>query len=230
MVKFMNKYLDIFIRVSVAFIVLLIIIKIIGKKQLSQINIITYITSIAIGNIAGNLAVHPHVKIIPAVFAMCLWGFFIVTVEHLGLKNRFFFTFINSTPTIIISKGQIIYKNLKKSKLTLDDVLMLLRKNNIFSILDVDYAVWEPTGELNVIKKFEQQNPTNQDLNILSTSINNYSTPIILSGTILFDNLKNANKDEKWLFTELSMYNINSEKDILYAEITKNNTLYFQKK
>lgn len=220
---------DSFLRVIVSFTVLLIIVRIIGKKQLGQLNIFTYITGMAIGSIAGDVAVHSTIELQDAVIAIILWGGLTFLVEIISIKLKRVNTLLNSQPTIVIKRGQIVYDKLKKMRLNTNDLMMLLRTNNVFSITQVEYAILEPNGDLSILKKQEYEEVTKKDMNLSLEPVINVPTVVISDGKILAKPLKELGKDENWLINELYKNNIKSQKEIIYAEIIKDGTLYFQK-
>lgn len=226
----MEEYKDLFIRIFSGFIVLFILTRILGKKQIGQFNIFTYITGIAIGNMAGELMIHPDVKIINAIIAMSTWALLIILMEIVSLKSGTIRTILDGQATIVIKKGQIKYKALKKARLNMDDLLMLLRARDIFYIKDVDYAILEPNGELSVLKTPEKQIVLKQDINIKVKPIPHIPTEIIVDGKILDKNLREINKTKEWVYDEVRKNNISNIKKILYAELQEDDTLYINMK
>lgn len=193
-------------------------------------NIFTYITGIVIGNMAGEMILHNNIKIMEGVFSLILWCSFAIIVEYIGLKNATARVLLDGEPSIIIKKGKIIEGQLKKRRLNMDDLSMLLRVNKVFSILDVDYAILEPNGDLSVLKKADREFVTKQDMNIIPNS--NYYIPseIIVDGKVVFKNLHEIGKDQLWLLDELRLQNINQIQNVLYAELQGDGSLYVQKR
>lgn len=106
---------------------------------------------------------------------------------------------------------------------------MLLREQNTFSISEVDYAILETNGKLSVMKKQEQQQPTKLDMSIPVKNYKYFPSEIITDGNIIKKNLKEFNLKEEWLTNQLKLQNIQSPKEVLYAEIQKDGTIYFEK-
>jgi len=224
----MNKTYELLLRIFLGFFVLLILTRLIGKKQLGQLNIFTYITGIAIGNMAGEMILHPEVKIINGIMGMTVWTILIFIVEFVGLKSGKVRSVLDGEPTIVIKKGMIQYKELKKMRLNLDDLTMLLRTNNVFSIKDVDYAILEPNGDLSVLKIEEKQQIAKKDMNIKLEKVMLVPSEIITDGKIVYKNLKELGKTEEWLNKELKANKIYSVKDVIYAELQSDDTLHIQ--
>ena len=224
----MEEYYEELLRIFLGFFVLLILTRLIGKKQLGQLNIFTYITGIAIGNMAGEMILHPEVKIFTGILGMTIWTVLIFVVEFIGLKSGKVRSVLDGEPTIVIKKGFIQYKELKKMRLNMDDLTMLLRTNHVFSIKDVNYAILEPNGDLSILKVEERQQITKKDMNVKLERFEYIPSEIIVDGKIVYKNLKELGKTKEWLYDELRANKIYSIKDVLYAELQSDGTLYMQ--
>ena len=111
----------------------------------------------------------------------------------------------------------------------MDDLTMLLRKNSIFSIAEVEYAILEPDGNLSVMKKEPKQQVTKEDMKMPTAAVNHIPLEIIFDGKIIHHNLVELNLNEKWLETQLKKQNIDSVSEIFYAEIQNDGSLLIQK-
>lgn len=122
---------------------------------------------------------------------------------------------------MVIKNGKIVEEALKSTKINLDDLSMLLRSKDIFSITEVDYAILESNGELSILKKQENQKTQNR----LYMPIE-----IIIDGNLIYRNLKELNIDKTWIYKELKNQGINSIEEVLYGEIQEDGSLYIDKK
>lgn len=114
-------------------------------------------------------------------------------------------------------------------RLNIDDLTMLLRTNNVFSITDVDYAILEPNGDLSILKKEENEPVTKKDMNIGLEVVKHIPSEIIADGKIVYKNLKELGKTKEWLNNELKNNAIDNIKDVFYAELQGDERLYIQK-
>ena len=220
-IKYMEPIYETILRTLFAFSVLLVLTRIIGKKQLGQMTIFTYITGIVIGNMAAAMVLlRQHSKIIEAIVGLVLWAFLTLIVEYISLKSSKARIVLNGEPTIVIKKGQIVEHQLRKQRLNIDDLTMLLRTNNVFSIVDVDYAILESNGDLSILKKTDTAANPNGHL----------PTEIIVDGEMIDKNLLELGKTEKWVKGELKKQGVEQVKHVLYAELQADDTLYVQKK
>lgn len=226
----MNEIWGVIFRTTLGFTLILVLTRVMGKKQLGQMNIFTYITGIVVGSMVGEIIIHKDVRISEGIASLVLWCFLAIIVEYIGLISTTARVILDGEPSIIIKKGKIIEKQLKKGRLNMDDLSMLLRTNKIFSILDVDYAILEPNGDLSVLKKADKEFITKQDMNIPPPISYYIPSEIIVDGKIVFRNLAELGKDQKWISGELHKQGINNIKDILYAELQIDGSLYIQKR
>jgi uncharacterized membrane protein YcaP (DUF421 family) len=187
----------------------------VGNKQLGQLNVFTYISGIVIGSMVADIILHSDLDFWPSMLGVAFWVILAMFVELLSLKSARFREVVDGQPIILVKKGKIIYKALKKERMNLDDLTMMLRTNNVFSILEVDYAILEPNGDLSVLKK-----TLNEPKHLPAA--------VIMDGRVIAKNLKELGLSQKWLDDALSDKGIKNKSDVLYAEIQANGELYIQ--
>ena len=206
--------LEILFRVSLGFAILLLLVRIIGNKQLGQLNVFTYISGIVIGSMVGDIILHSDIPFWRSMAGVALWVAFAIFVELASLKSVRVREALDGQPIILIKKGKIVYPALKKERLNTDDLTMMLRTNNVFAVADVDYAILEPNGDLSVLKK----QPAHKYL----------PTTVISEGKVLAKNLQELALTENWLVNALREQGVSSPGDILYAEVRENGQLHVQ--
>lgn len=226
----MNNAFETSLRTLIGFTLLLILTRLLGKKQLGQLTIFTYITGVSLGNVAGDMIVHRDIQIMDGVIALTLWSFLTFIVEFISLKSPKGRIFLDGEPTIVIKKGVIMQKELAKHRLNMDDLTMLLRVNNVFYIQDVDYAILEPNGQLSILKKSSLESITKKDMQIQTHNRNNLPTEIIVDGKLVSKNLSELNLTHEWLNNQLKQAGIKSIKDVFYAELQSDKSLYLSQK
>ncbi len=222
--------MDAVFRTLVGFFLLLVLTRVMGKKQLGQLTVFTYITGIAMGNMAGDMIIHKDVKILDGITGMVLWSVLIFLIEFVSMKSAKARVLLDGEPTIVIKKGQIIADSLKSLRLNIDDLSMLLRTNDIFTITDVEYAILEPNGELSILKKPDKEQPTKKDMNISSPGSRFLPTELIVDGKLVPQNLKELGLTSQWLNAQLAQMGIQSIKEVLFAELQPDNSVYLQRK
>ena len=226
----MHTILETSVRTIIGFTVLLILTRLLGKKQLGQLTIFTYITGIAMGNIAGDMVVHRDIKLIDGVTGLIIWAFSTYLLELTSLKSSKARVFLDGEPSIVIKKGVIMQKELAAQRLNMDDLTMLLRTNNIFSIQDVDYAILEPNGQLSVLKKSVLESVTKKDMQIQPNNRIYLPTELIVDGRLVRKNLEELNLNNGWIDQQLKQAGINSAKEVFFAELQSDGSLYINKK
>jgi uncharacterized membrane protein YcaP (DUF421 family) len=226
----MYNILETSIRTTIGFFVLILLTRILGKKQMGQLTIFTYITGIALGNIAGDMVVHRDITIVDGVTGLTLWAILTLFVEYISLKSSKARVLLDGEPTIVIKKGEIIYDKLASQRLNIDDLTMLLRTNNVFSIRDVEYAILEPNGQLSILKKADKEQVTRKDLNLPLNNILYIPTEIIVDGKLVAANLTETGQTREWLDQQLKQAGVNSINQVLYAELQSDGSLYVSKK
>jgi uncharacterized membrane protein YcaP (DUF421 family) len=213
----------------ITFIVLLIIAKIMGKKQLSHLTFFNYITGITIGSIAANGVNIDSNTAYDDYIGLVIWFGLTIIICIISLKSSRMREIFAGETAIVIKKGKIQKKKLKSLRLSLNDLTMLLREKDVFCISDIDYAILETNGEISILKKEEYNLVTKKDMNIKTTTKPFINTSVIIDGNLIKNNLKELNIKESWLKQELKKQNIKDYKDVLYAEIKDDGTLYVDK-
>lgn len=202
---------------------LFIIAKILGHKQMSQLDFFDYITGITIGSIAAELATELEEPWKPLI-AMIIYGVITMGLTLMTSKLPRMRKFINGTPTIIMNNGKIYRKNLKKAKMDLSEFMVMCRQEGYFNLNDIQTAIFEYNGRLTVLPKATKRpvNPTDMNLVPPPESIN---TEVIMDGRILNENLKRLGLDAVWLKKELECQGYKNAKEIFLGICDDNNQL-----
>ncbi|GIN71051.1 UPF0702 transmembrane protein YrbG [Bacillus sp. J14TS2] len=178
-------------RVLILYAVIFIIFRLMGKREIGELSVLDLVVFIMMGEMAV-IAIEQHEDplahtIIPMVTLMLIQ----LGLAVISLKSRKFRRLMDGKPTLIINKGKVDEKEMKKIRYNFDDLLMQLRQKDITNIGDVEFAILETSGELSVIKKDKK------------TKTGSYTIPLILNGKIQTEHLDEVNKDESWLRKEL---------------------------
>mgnify|MGYP004521075479 CR=1 FL=1 len=186
--------------------------RIMGKREISQLEIIDLIVSILMAELIAisieNMDDSIILTIVPIVALVVLE----IVLAKLSLKSRKFNELMSGKPSLLIVNGKIKFKELIKNRYSLDDILLELRQNGIKSLSDVEYAILEPNGKLSVFK-----------YNILKTK-SDFPLALIIDTVIQEDTLKYLKKDKEWLINKLHNKNILLN-DVFYS-FYKNNKIY----
>ncbi|MDR7000662.1 DUF421 domain-containing protein [Neobacillus niacini] len=223
--------IEVFVRAVGAFIVLFLLTRLMGRKQISQLTFLNYITGISIGTVAGALTIDSSIKVSTGIVSLLTWAGLTVLVGFIDLKSRTFRKLIEGEPVIIIKQGKVMDKALKKSGLDIDHLQLLLRKKDVFSIQDVEYAIFETNGEVSVLLK-EGKQPLNQEqwpFQLKQPQQTPIPIHIIADGKIIDENLKQLNVNREWVNEQLTQAGTNLS-EVFYAELQKDGSLYIDKR
>ena len=220
---------EVSLRVALGFVILLILVRVIGNKQLGQLNVFTYISGIVIGSMVADIVLHRDLNFWPSMLGVALWVGLAICVELAALSSVRVREMLDGQPIILIKKGKIVKAALKKERLNIDDLTMMLRTNRVFSVLDVEYAILEPNGDLSVLKKQARESPTRDDMNIEPKQQAYLPTTLIIDGRTILKNLSELCLNEQWLDDALRDLGIESKSDVLYAEIQEDGRLHVQR-
>lgn len=220
----MKEYFFTFLKSIISYIVLLSLTRIMGKKQLSEMTSFDYIVGITIGSIVAAISVDRSIDDIDGIIATLSWATLPIITGYIGLKSVKFRRLTDGESTILIDKGQVNDKNMRKARYNMKDLLMQLRQKEIFDLAEVDFALLEANGQLSVLKKQDYHFVTLKDLN-LKTPYKGLSIDIIINGEIIYEHLDMIKKDKKWLNEELKNKKIKDIKQIIYAGVTNEDKL-----
>jgi uncharacterized membrane protein YcaP (DUF421 family) len=224
----MNHYLSIFIELFAGLIFLFIITKILGKTQFSQLTPFDFISALILGELVGNGIFDDKIKVMQIAFAILTWGVFIYVLEMITQKFKGARKFLEGEPNILIQKGCIKYKALKKVSLDINQLQSLIRQQGYFSLQEVEYAIMETNGTISVLPKSENDIPKRSELNLPSQQVG-LPVTLVIDGEVIYDNLKEAGLNESWLKEQLRKQSISNYKDVLYAEWMENKPLFINK-
>lgn len=219
-------YIVILSVVSLA--VLFIITKVIGFRQISEMSFFDYVIGITIGSIAAEMSTNIDLEWWKGITAMAVYGIIGVILSLLSQKSIAARKIISGKPIILIEKGKISKKNMKKARIELDDLLSSARGNGYFNLSDIDYAIMETTGKISFQPVGQKRNLNPKDFNFAPQNEGLYIN-IIMDGNIIEDNLSVAGITKKELGNMLKARGEKVE-DIILGTIDSNKQLSIFKK
>lgn len=205
-------------------VTMFIIAKVIGHKQVSQLEFFDYITGITIGSIAAELATELENPEKP-LLALVIYGAVAYLLSIITDKFPRMRKVINGSPTIIMNGGKLYRENMKKAKIDLSEFMTLCREAGYFNPSDIETAVFETDGKLSILPKSIIRPLNPQDMN-LSPKDEHIITELIMDGRILEGNLKRRGLDLTWLQKEIKRQKYNNAKEIFFAFCDSDNKLY----
>jgi uncharacterized membrane protein YcaP (DUF421 family) len=216
-------------RLILTFILLLTLTRIMGRKEISQMTFFNFVSAIAIGTLGASLAIDSSISVRNGVFALVGWTIFTIIMGYIDLKSKAFRKAVEGVPRVVVRKGEVMDGELRKVRLDLDALHVMLRKKNVFSIQEVDYAIFETDGTLSVMKKEKHQPLTKGDQQTFKSPGSTHQvaipTAVIEDGKVIMNNLTELHLDEDWVKEQLASQGITDMADVFYAEIQKDGTL-----
>ena len=202
-------------------IVLFILAKLMGNKQISQLSTFDYINGITIGSIAADISLDIEKNMIAGIAALFIYGFISYIISFVSIKSILARRFFIGVPTVLVEKGKIIESGLKKSKIDVNDLLMVARENGYFNLDEIDYALMEVNGNISFLPKEKEKPVTKRDMKI-KCSNEGLTVNAIIDSKYMVNNMKAINKDKEWLDHELKVNGYDNYDNILLATIDNN--------
>lgn len=218
-----REILHVIVLSVVSLVVLLLLTKLMGYRQMSQLSLFDYINGITIGSIAAELATNLEDYHRPLT-AMIVYGLVTVLLAMLTEKSIKVRRFMNGKPLILLHHGVIYEQNLKKSKIDLNEFLEQCRVSGYFDISKLQAVILEGNGRLSFLPKTQERPATVNDLN-LSPQEDDLTAVLVIDGHIMEHNLRHSGKDKKWLTARLSALGFPDVKAVLLATCDLNNKL-----
>ncbi len=220
--------LVLFLRSILIYIVVLIVMRLMGKREIGQLQPFELVISIIIADLAAipisNSGIPITNGIIP-ILGLLVMDLFISIGN---MKSFEFRQLISGKPSILIFRGKINEKVLKKERFTINELQEKLRDKDVMNLGDVEYAILETSGQINVILKPAKRNAIPEDFNI-EPEYEGISYDLVIDGTIMHDNLKILNKDYKWLEREVKKFGYKPE-EALIVTLDGKGQIFSQKK
>ena len=216
----MESILGTVLRTVFVLIILFVITRLMGKKQVSQMNIYDYIIGITMGSIAADISLDIEKDLVAGVLCLIVYVGSAILVTFLTLKSITMRKFINGVPTILIDNGKIIYNNLKKEGIDINDLEEEARQNGYFDLSKINYAVLEISGKISFLAKAPYEVVIRDDMKIKAKD-EEIKANVIIDGTLIESNLKAVNRDSKWLNDYLKKHGYKDYQDILLMTIDK---------
>lgn len=217
-----------FFRAIILYLIVLIVMRLMGKREIGQLQPFELAISIMIADLASipmtEIGIPIFNGIIP-ILGLLVMHLIISVVNLKSLRAR---EIICGKPNILIYRGKINEKALKKERFTINELQERLRGNNVVNLGDVEYAILETSGEVTVIQKPEKRNTIPEDFNI-KPDYEGIPYDLVIDGKIMNQNLKIIGKNYEWLKKEVKKFSINPE-EALVVTIDGKGRIFCQKK
>ncbi len=196
------EYIVILLRTVIFYFFILLLYRIMGKREVGQLGIIDLIVSILIADLVVISIENYNKSMLYTLIPISILAILQLILAFISLKKPKIRNFLDGNPSVIIKDGKINYKEMVKQKYNLDDLLVQIREKGYRSIEEIEYAILENNGTLSVFNYAKEKTPL--------------PLPLILDSSIQTDTLKHLKKDEKWVYNLLQKKNININ-EVFYA-------------
>ena len=217
-----------FIRAIILYIVVLVVMRLMGKREIGQLQPFELAISIMIADLASvpmtELGIPITNGIIPILGLLVMH----MVISILNMKSINMRKIMSGQPSLLIYRGKIDEEVLRKERITINELQERLRGDNIFSLSDVEYAILETNGEVTVIQKPEKRNVIVEDLQI-TPEYEGIPYDLVVDGKVMQENLKAIGKDTVWLDKQLKKFDTKAE-DTLIATIDGKGSIFCQQK
>ena len=217
----MSDFLNICFRTILVLVILFFITKMMGKKQISELNFFDYIVGITIGSIAADISLDIEKDMLAGIAALFIYGGISYIISLVSMKSILARRFFIGVPTVLVEKGKIIESGLKKAKIDVNDLLMEARENGYFNLDEIDYALMEVNGNISFLPKEKEKPATKKDMKI-KCSNEGLTVNGVIDGIYMANNMTAINKDKEWLDHELKVNGYDNYDNILLATIDNN--------
>ncbi len=208
-------------RTFLVLFILFLLAKLMGKKQVSQLNLFDYIVGITIGSIAADISLDIDKDLITGIASIVIYGVLSFVISILSMKSITIRRLFCGVPTVLMEHGKIIERGLKKCRIDVNDLLEEARSQGYFKLDDIDYAVMESTGKVSFLLKDDNSPVTKKDMK-LKTKNEGLVANVVIDEEIMINNLISMNKDREWLLKQLKVLGYNSSSGILLATLDSN--------
>lgn len=220
----MPEWLNILIRSLGLFALTLLLVRLMGKRQTSQLTLFDLITAIVIGVVAAALSLNLIENLGNGLVALAVWTLLPIGIYLLALKYKTVRNIIQGKEAVLINHGKVLEDKLLEARFTPEDLLSQLRRKNAFKVADVEFAMLEPNGEVSVLLKKQNQPFTPSSLGL---QVNHESVPqtVMLDGVMLDEPLTAMGLNRNWLHTELEKVGVAPE-NVFIAQVDSVGQLY----
>lgn len=206
---------NIVIRTILFYVVITILYRFMGKREVGRLGIVDLTVSILIAELAAISIENRKESVLYSLVPIVLLVVIEIIVAYISMKKSNIRDTLDGRPSVIINKGRLCFKEMIKQRYNLDDLLSQLRSQSIKSIEEVDYAILESGGTLSVFKRN-------------NSKYGSYPFPLVLDGEIQNDTLKEINKDKNWL--KKTLFDKNVDLNNVFYAFYKDENIFIIKK
>ena len=206
--------LNTFVRVSIIYILVLVVMRIMGKREISQMQPFELVIAIMIADLASVPMSDTGIPIFNGIIPILALLLFQLIISIINLRSIKLRQIICGKPQILVYRGKIDEKALKKERFTINELEERLRGNNVVNLGDVEYAILETSGQVTVIQKPNKRTTTPEDFNI-EPDYEGLPYDLVIDGKVLNENLRKIGKNEVWLKKQVEKFKMTPQEALI---------------
>ena len=219
----------ILIRTIIIFLSIIVLMRLLGKRQLRELELSEFVVSVLLADLAANPLQDTNIPLVNGLLPIFVLFVCELIISGGILTSVRFRTIMCGKPQFIILNGKVLENEMRKARLSIDELLEELRSKEILNINQVKYAILETDGNLSTILFPQYQPVTPNDLSI-KPDAEDYPVVIIEDGVLLNKNLDYIGKKKRWLDSRLKDNNCSSIKEVFAMIYYNDNEIYFEKR
>lgn len=216
----MDEYGLLLIKLLTAFTALWAATRLLGKREITQLSPFDFISALVFGDLVGDTIYDEEVSVWKLIFSLVIWALLSYVFDKIMGHNKSMRKKLEGNPDLLIMNGQIDMTAMKRNKVEYEELKMMMRQQNVFSLSEVAFAVYETNGSLSILKKSDSDQPSRKDLG-LETKPAELPRTIIENYKLNREALTAIHRDEDWLRTELAKQGYKTINAVFYAEWTE---------
>lgn len=220
----MKVWLVILLRSIGLFFLVLIMIRIMGKSHPSKMTPFKFVNYVVIAILAALISINIISNLAFGIIALAVWCIIPIALDYIGMKSKVLYDLFNGKDVLLVKDGKVLEENLKQIRYTGEDLLRELRMKNAFNLAEVEFAIMEQTGDINVILKSDKNPITPHDLG-WKVAPKKPPQTVILDGTIIYEGLSNLGLNEGWLKVQLKALGFSLD-NIFIGQVDSSGDLY----
>ncbi len=205
-----------FIRTLFTYAFVFLALRIMGKREIGKLSLFDLVVSIMIAEISAMALQDLRIPIWHGAFIIGLLVLMQIGVSFLSLQSRRVYELVEGKPAVLVANGEINDSEMKRTRYSMNDLLVQLREKDFANVADVEFAILETSGKLSVFPKANKRPVTAEDLGITVKSTV-MPTSLIVSGEVQYDKLASVDKSPQWLREQLTALGYDAPQDVFYA-------------
>ena len=217
------------IRTLILFTVIVVFLRLMGKRQIGQLQPFELVIIILISELAAIPMEDTGIPLLSGLIPIFVLFTAQVALSYISLRSEKARGIICGKPSILVENSRIVEDEMRRIRYNINDLLEQLRSKNVADLADVEYAILETSGQLSVILKSDKRPVKPEDMG-LEVKYEGLPITLVIDGQVINENIQKMNYNEEWLRQKLNESGIKEIKDVLFASLDPDGRIYYQLK